>query len=134
MNFVCGGTSLALKDIAKMKRNDAGISTALGILKQTFGEAFQTGEALREQHAHTTTYIPAQLPDGVLFAKSSDDVQAAVEICAEHKVPIIPFGTGTCKISGGKGVTFGPVASICSVTVSHVAATVPSLNRSSCHV
>lgn len=109
MNFIGGGTSLALKDIVEVKRNDAGISAALGILKQAFGEAFQTGEALRAQHAHTTTYIPAQLPDGVLFAKSSDDVQKAVEICAEHKVPIIPFGTGT-SLEGGVNAPAGGIS------------------------
>nr|WP_210325991.1 FAD-linked oxidase C-terminal domain-containing protein [Oricola nitratireducens] len=68
---------------------------ALQILKQRFGDRFSTGEALRRQHAHTTTYIPAQLPDGVVFADNADEVQETVQVCAEHKVPIIPFGTGT---------------------------------------
>jgi len=86
---------MALKDLAQVARNDDGIALVLGILKQRFGEGFQTGTALRGQHAHTTTYIPAQMPDGVLFAQSADDVQAAVEACAAHRVPIIPFGTGT---------------------------------------
>lgn len=86
---------MALKDLAQVARNNDGIALVLGILKQRFGERFQTGTALRGQHAHTTTYIPAQMPDGVLFAHSADDVQAAVEACAAHRVPIIPFGTGT---------------------------------------
>jgi D-lactate dehydrogenase (cytochrome) len=86
---------LALNDIKAGDRNESGIALALGILKQRFGERFSTGEALRRQHAHTTTYIPAQLPDGVVFATSAEDVQAAVEVCAEHKVPVVPFGTGT---------------------------------------
>ncbi|MGO7428874.1 FAD-binding oxidoreductase, partial [Rhizobium ruizarguesonis] len=43
----------------------------------------------------TTTYIPPQLPDGVLFAESAEDVKAAVRACATHKVPVIGFGTGT---------------------------------------
>ena len=60
---------MALADLENGTRNSDGISVALGILKQRFGELFQTGDALREQHAHTTTYIPAQLPDGVMFAE-----------------------------------------------------------------
>ncbi len=86
---------MALADARAGTRNEAGVAAVLAILKQAFGERFQTGEAFRAQHAHTTTYIPAQLPDGVLFAESSDDVKAAVRACAEHKVPIIAFGTGS---------------------------------------
>ncbi|MFB2607398.1 FAD-binding oxidoreductase, partial [Rhizobium phaseoli] len=60
---------MALKDAKAGTRNEAGIAAVLGILKQSFGERFQTGQSFREQHAHTTTYIPPQLPDGVLFAE-----------------------------------------------------------------
>jgi len=86
---------VALSDIQAAERNESGIALALDILKQRFGERFSTGEALRRQHAHSTTYIPAQLPDGVVFADDADEVQQAVQVCADHKVPIIPFGTGT---------------------------------------
>lgn len=86
---------MALSDIQAAERNESGIALALDILKQRFGERFSTGEALRRQHAHSTTYIPAQLPDGVVFADDADEVQQAVQVCADHKVPIIPFGTGT---------------------------------------
>ncbi|QKV17250.1 FAD-binding oxidoreductase [Oricola thermophila] len=86
---------MALSDIKPAERNESGIALAVQILKQRFGDNFSTGEALRRQHAHSTTYIPAQLPDGVVFAESADDVQQAVQICADNKVPIVPFGTGT---------------------------------------
>ncbi|MCC0026986.1 MAG: FAD-linked oxidase C-terminal domain-containing protein [Zhengella sp.] len=86
---------MALADLHVVERNEAGIATALGILKQRFGDRFQTGQAFREQHAHTMTYLPAQLPDGVMFAESAGDVQEAVQVCLDHRVPIIPFGTGT---------------------------------------
>lgn len=86
---------MALKDAKAGTRNEAGIAIVVDILKQRFGDRFQTGEAFRAQHAHTTTYIPAQLPDGVLFAETSEDVKAAVQTCAAHKVPVIGFGTGS---------------------------------------
>ncbi len=60
-----------------------------------FGDRFQTGEAIRAQHAHTTTYIPAQLPDGVVFPESADEVREIVAIAAANAVPLIPFGTGS---------------------------------------
>src|SRR5690606_32360461 len=89
------GFAMALADLQHVVRNEEGISSVIEILRQRFGNRFQTGEAVRAQHAHTTTYIPAQLPDGVVFATSTEDVQFVVLVCAEHRVPVIAFGTGT---------------------------------------
>jgi len=86
---------MALKDFPRVARNEDGIQAVLGILKQRFGERFQTGQALREQHAHTTTYIPTQAPDGVAFPESTEEVQEIVRACGEYGVPVIAFGTGT---------------------------------------
>lgn len=86
---------MALKAIRAGVRNEAGIVAAKEQLAARFGDRFQTGEAIRAQHAHTTTYIPAQLPDGVVFAEASHEVREIVEIAARHKVPLIPFGTGS---------------------------------------
>ena len=84
-----------MKHEADIQRNEAGIALAAGVLKQRFGERFQTGQAIREQHGHTTTWIPTQAPDAVIFAQSTQDVSDIVRTCAEHRVPVIPFGTGT---------------------------------------
>jgi D-lactate dehydrogenase (cytochrome) len=86
---------MGLKDVRPGIRNEEGIGKVLGILKQSFGERFQTGQAFRDQHAHTTSYLPAQLPDGVIFVESADDVKSVVRVCAAHRVPMIPFGTGS---------------------------------------
>ena len=50
---------------------------------------------MRQQHAHTTTWIPAEPPDAVVFPRSTEEVQAIVRICAAHDLPVIPFGAGT---------------------------------------
>ena len=81
--------------IVQLPRNESGIETAIGILKQRFGERLQTGQAIREQHGHTTTWIENQPPDAVVFAQSTAEVADVVRIAAEHGVPVIPFGTGT---------------------------------------
>ncbi len=81
--------------VSAMARNEEGIGAVLGILRQQFADRFQTGQAIREQHAHTTTWITNQPPDGVVFAHSTQEVAEVVKICATHKVPVIPFGTGT---------------------------------------
>lgn len=84
-----------MADGSALTRNDAGIAAALGVLKQQFGERFQTGTSIREQHGHTTTWIENQLPDGVVFARSTQEVSDIVKVCATHHVPIIAYGTGT---------------------------------------
>jgi D-lactate dehydrogenase (cytochrome) len=61
---------MALEHIPIVARNEAGIAAALAILKQRFGERFLTGADIRRQHAHTTTYIPNQPPDGVAFVEN----------------------------------------------------------------
>ena len=78
-----------------LPRNEEGIATALGVLKQQFGDRFHTGQAIRDQHAHTTTWIRAQAPDAVVFPQSTREVSEIVKVCATHEVPVIPFGTGT---------------------------------------
>src|SRR5690606_17476675 len=82
-------------DLISLERNDAGIAAVIGLLRQRFGERFSTGHDIRNQHGHTTTYIPTQAPDGVVFAQSAEEVQEVVRVCAEHRVPVIPYGTGT---------------------------------------
>lgn len=127
---------MALSDVKFGKRNETGIAVVLGILKQMFGERFQTGETFRAQHAHTATYIPAQLPDGVIFADSSEDVKAVVKLCGEHKVPVIPFGTGSSleghinAPSGGISIDFNRMNRILEVNVEDLDCTVePGVTR-----
>ncbi len=86
---------MSLENAVALARNEAGIAAAVGILKQRFGERAQTGQAIREQHGHTTTYVPTQAPDIVVFAENTQDVQDVVRICAEHRVPVVAFGAGS---------------------------------------
>ncbi|MBO1039680.1 FAD-binding oxidoreductase [Brucella pituitosa] len=86
---------MSLQNVVALQRNEEGIAAAVAILKQRFGERAQTGQAIREQHGHTTTYVPTQAPDIVIFAQNTQDVQDVVRTCAEHKVPAIAFGAGS---------------------------------------
>jgi len=96
-------------DATALPRNEDGIATVLGVLKQQFGDRLQTGQSIREQHGHTTTWIPNQAPDGVVFATSTQEVSDIVTVCAAHKVPIIAFGTGTSL----EGHVNAPAGGIC---------------------
>ena len=84
-----------MAEVLQMPKNTAGIKTAIDVLKQQFGERLQTGQSVREQHGHTTTWLENQPPDAVVFARSTQDVSDIVKVCATHNVPLIPFGTGT---------------------------------------
>ena len=92
-----------------LTRNDAGIATVVPILKQRFGERCQTGRSIREQHAHTTTWLPVEAPDAVVFVKTAEDVQMIVDTCREHDVPIVPFGVGT-SLEGHVNAPFGGIS------------------------
>ena len=119
-----------------LPRNKAGIETAVGILKQRFGDQLQTGAAIREQHGHTTTWIENQSPDAVVFPRSTEEVAEIVRICAAHKVPVIPFGTGTSleghvnAPAGGLSVDLSQMNRILSVNAGDLDCTVqPGVTR-----
>ena len=92
-----------------LPRNEAGIAAAIDTLKARFGDQLQTGQAIREQHGHTTTWITNQAPDAVVFPTTAAEVSEIVKTCAEHGVPVIPFGTGTSL----EGHVNAPAGGIC---------------------
>ncbi|HET7211474.1 MAG TPA: FAD-linked oxidase C-terminal domain-containing protein, partial [Methyloceanibacter sp.] len=74
-----------------------------------FGSRFSQGEALREQHANTFTWLKREPPDAVLFAETEAEVAECVKLCAEARVPVIPFGTGT-SLEGHVNAPLGGVS------------------------
>src|SRR5579863_7979034 len=72
-----------------------GVDDVITALRERFGERLSTAAALREQHGRDESYHPSAPPDAVVFARSTEDVAEIVKLCAAHKVPVIPFGTGT---------------------------------------
>jgi D-lactate dehydrogenase (cytochrome) len=71
------------------------VQNAIAALLTRFGNRVVTSQAVREQHANTTTWHANEPPDAVVFAQTAAEVQQIVGICASHRVPVIPFGTGT---------------------------------------
>lgn len=86
---------MALKDATEAARNDKGIASVIEALRERFGDRLQTGQSFREQHAHTTTYLPLQAPDAVVWPESTEEVSDIVKLCAAYRVPVIAFGTGS---------------------------------------
>jgi len=94
--------------IPDLKR-DGAIAAAITELTAAFGNRVVTSTAVREQHGHTTTWLPNQPPDAVVFPQSVEDVQQIVKICAQHKAPIVAFGTG----SSLEGQVNAPLGGVC---------------------
>src|SRR5690554_733104 len=64
-------------------------------LKALLGERLSTSAAVREQHGKDVSFHEGHPPDAVAFAETTEEVAQIVRLCAEHKTPIVPFGTGT---------------------------------------
>lgn len=82
---------------------------AIATLTRLFGDQISTATAIRDRHGSDESYHPTAAPDAVLFARSTEDVVEAVKICAEHGLPVIPFGTGT----GLEGHVLAPEGGLC---------------------
>ena len=80
---------------AAAERNDSGIELSIAVLKQRFGERLSASGAVREQHGHTTSWVPNQPPDAVIFVENAEEVGEIVRVCAAHRTPVIAFGTGS---------------------------------------
>jgi len=85
------GTQRAASAVAAASAVTAGIAA----LTAAFGNRVVTSQAVRQQHGNTLTWLPNEPPDAVVYPQGTEDVQRIVRICAEHGLPIIPFGVGT---------------------------------------
>src|SRR5258706_7441250 len=91
------------------RRDPAAVKAVIAARAAKLGNRLVTSQAVREQHANTTTWIANEPPDAVVFPRATSDVQDIVRICAERRVPVIPFGTGT-SLEGHVNAPYGGVS------------------------
>src|SRR6266851_5385784 len=91
------------------RRDPGAVKAVVGALAAKFGNRLVTAQAVREQHANTTTWIPNEPPDAVVFPQAAGDVQDIVRLCAAHRVPVIAFGVGT-SLEGHVNAPYGGVS------------------------
>jgi D-lactate dehydrogenase (cytochrome) len=116
---------------------DAGqIQTAIDVLTQRFGERLTTNQTIRDRHGTDESYHAPKAPDAVVFPQTTDDVIDIVNICCDHRTPIIPFGVGTsleghiAALHGGVCVDLGQMNSVLSVNPEDLDVTVePGVTR-----
>ena len=103
---------------------------AVDRLREVFGERAVTAHAVRQQHGTDESPLPDALPDAVVFARNDDDVRRCLTTCAEHGVPVVPFGAGTSleghvlATSGGVSLDLTGMNEILEVIVDDLDATV----------
>ena len=78
-------------------------------LKRIFNGRFSTSESTRANYARgEDTYDPV-LSKAVVFPETNEEVSKVLRLCNEHKIPVVPFGTGTSLegnvVGNEKGIT-----------------------------
>ncbi len=78
-------------------------------LKKIFNGRFSTSESTRANYARgEDTYDPV-LSKAVIFPETNEEVSKILRLCNEHKIPVVPFGTGTSLegnvVGNEKGIT-----------------------------
>jgi hypothetical protein len=57
-------------------------------------------QAVREQHGKDESYHSIRSPDLVVWPGSTEEVSNVAKLCNQHKIVMIPFGSGT-GVEGG---------------------------------
>jgi D-lactate dehydrogenase (cytochrome) len=64
-------------------------------LRERLGDRVSIGDAVRQHHSRGESHHEGVLPDAVVFPASTEEVQAVVSACAEHRCPMTAFGAGS---------------------------------------
>ena len=64
-------------------------------LKQILNDRFSLSESTRANYARGEDSYEPVLSQAVVFPETNEEVSKILKLCNEHKVPVVPFGTGT---------------------------------------
>jgi D-lactate dehydrogenase (cytochrome) len=64
-------------------------------LAERFGNRFSQGESTCLQHGRDESVHQPQPPQAVVHAENLEEIVSTVKLCAEHGVPVIPYGVGS---------------------------------------
>lgn len=99
-------------------------------LETLFDTRFSVAQAVRAHHGRDESSYDPMLPDAVLFARSTEEVAAAVLLCNQHRAPVIAYGAGTSleghilAVQGGLTIDLLQMAALIAVHPEDLTATV----------
>ena len=99
-------------------------------LTALLGDRLTDNANVREQHGVDEGWHAGVPPEVVVFPRSTDEVARIVRLCAERRVPIVPFGAGTsleghvAALQGGVCVDLSRMDRILAVNVEDLDVTV----------
>ncbi|MEB2349482.1 MAG: FAD-binding protein [Comamonadaceae bacterium] len=106
-------------------------------LQERFGAQCSSALAVREQHGRDeSAFTSVPPPAAVVFAESTQDAADAVRLCAQYRVPVIPYGIGSSleghllAVQGGVSLDLGRMNRVLSVNAEDLTVTVqPGVTR-----
>jgi D-lactate dehydrogenase (cytochrome) len=99
-------------------------------LRRRFGEQLSLAAAVCEHHGRDESPYAPVPPDAVVFAHTTEDVAALVSLCAEHRVPVIPYGVGSSieghllAVQGGVSLDLSRMNKVVAVNAEDLTVTV----------
>jgi D-lactate dehydrogenase (cytochrome) len=102
----------------------------LDALRARFGDRFSETAAVREHHGRDESPYPPMLPDGVVFAQSTEEVAFVAGLCNQHRVPLIAYGAGSSleghllAIQGGISLDVSQMNQVLAINAEDLTATV----------
>ena len=84
-----------MADQAQMKTPTPSVAKVIASLEAEFGERLSKAAAVCERFGKDESFHASIPPDAVVTPRSTEEVSWIVRLCAEHQVPVIPYGTGT---------------------------------------
>ncbi len=99
-------------------------------LRSRFDGRFSTAQAVRDHHGRDESPFPPCPPQAVVYAHSTDDVVDVVNLCREHRYPVIAYGAGSSleghllAIQGGVTVDLSQMNRVLTINAEDLTVTV----------
>ncbi|HAA35884.1 MAG TPA: FAD-binding oxidoreductase, partial [Gammaproteobacteria bacterium] len=92
-----------------MQVSASAVAEVVSHLEAQFGERLSKTAAIRERFGKDESFHASVPPDAVVTPKSTEEVSQIVKLCAAHRVPVIPYGTGTA-LEGHVAALYGGIS------------------------
>lgn len=98
-------------------------ASAIAEIANRFPGQSSRAPAVLESHAHDESWHHSSPPDIVVFPASTDEVSELCRIASKHRLPIVPFGTGSSMegnvnaLDGGVSIDTREMRSVIKVDV-----------------